>query len=97
MIASLTALAVAYLGGITSVSGAVTAGVMATSGVAFFAMGEVMGAFGTWQAFIGGVLLIVTTIQYPQGIAGALRERVTSARPNRPPRGLRRSSRHVTA
>ncbi|CAB4573172.1 MAG: hypothetical protein F2534_13075 [Actinobacteria bacterium] len=89
MVASLTALAVAYLGGITSVSGAVTAGVMATSGVAFFAMGEVMGAFGTWQAFIGGVLLIVTTIQYPQGIAGALRARVIAGRTPRPRRRRR--------
>ena len=71
--ASLTALSFAYLGGITSVSGAVAAGIVAASGVSFFAMNEVIGSFGTWEAFIGGVLLIVTAIMNPEGIAGAMR------------------------
>lgn len=79
-VASLTALAVAYLGGITSVSGAVTAGIVASSGVAFFATGKLVGSFGTWEALIGGVLLIVTAIQNPEGIAGAFRTRATEAR-----------------
>lgn len=79
-VASLTALAVAYLGGITSVSGAVTAGIVASSGVAFFATDKVIGSFGTWEALIGGVLLIVTAIQNPEGIAGAFRSRAALAR-----------------
>jgi branched-chain amino acid transport system permease protein len=79
-VASLTALAVAYLGGITSVSGAVTAGIMATSGVAFFGMGEVVGSLGTWEALIGGVLLIFTAIQNPEGIAGGIRSKVQAQR-----------------
>jgi branched-chain amino acid transport system permease protein len=87
-IASLTALAVAYLGGITSVSGAVTAGIVATSGVAFYAMGEVAGPLGTWQALIGGVLLIITAVRNPEGIAGAFRARADSRR--RRPRRRRR-------
>lgn len=74
-VASLTALAVAYLGGITCVSGAVTAGVMATSGVAFFAMAEVVGSLGQWAVLIGGVLLILTTVLNPEGIAGGVRAR----------------------
>jgi branched-chain amino acid transport system permease protein len=84
-IASLTALAVAYLGGITSVSGAVTAGIVATSGVAFYAMGEVAGPLGTWQALIGGVLLIITAVRNPEGIAGAFRARADSRRRRRRP------------
>ena len=79
-VASLTALAVAYLGGITSVSGAVTAGIVASSGVAFFMTGKLIGSFGRWEALIGGVLLIVTAIQNPEGIAGAFRTRAQLAR-----------------
>jgi branched-chain amino acid transport system permease protein len=71
--ASLAALAVAYLGGITSVSGAVTAGIVASSGVAFFGMSELIGSFGTWEVLIGGVLLIITAVQNPEGLAGAVR------------------------
>ena len=75
-VASLTALAVAYLGGITCVSGAFTAGVTATAGVAFFGMGEVIGGLGSWEAFIGGALLILTAILNPEGIAGGIRQQV---------------------
>ncbi len=78
VVASLTALAIAYLGGITSVSGAVTAGITAASGVAFFGMSEVIGSLGTWEAFIGGTLLIFTAIQNPEGIAGAVRTQVNA-------------------
>jgi branched-chain amino acid transport system permease protein len=78
--ASLTALAVAYLGGITSVSGAVTAGTVATSGVAFFALSRVSGETGPWAALIGGVLLIVIAIKNPEGIAGSLRGRARARR-----------------
>jgi ABC-type branched-subunit amino acid transport system permease subunit len=72
-LASLTVLAVAYLGGITSVSGAVTAGLMTTSGVLFFGLAEVYDRVGSWEVFIGGVLLIVTAVKNPEGIAGAIR------------------------
>jgi branched-chain amino acid transport system permease protein len=80
VVASLAALAVAYLGGMTSVSGAVTAGVVAASGVAFFATGKIVGTFGKWEGLISGVLLIVMTIRNPEGIAGAIRTRVEHAR-----------------
>ena len=80
VVASLTALAVAYLGGITSVSGAVTAGVVTTSGVVFFATGEVFERLGTWEVFVGGLLLILTAILNPEGIAGGIRKSVAEAR-----------------
>ncbi len=79
-VASLTALAVAYLGGITSVSGAVTAGIVASSGVAFFATTRIIGSLGKWEALIGGVLLIFTAIQNPEGIAGAFRTKAAEAK-----------------
>jgi branched-chain amino acid transport system permease protein len=79
-VASLTALAVAYLGGITSVSGAVTAGIVASSGVAFYGMSRVIGSLGRWEALIGGVLLIFTAVQNPEGIAGAFRAQAAEAR-----------------
>jgi branched-chain amino acid transport system permease protein len=73
-------LSVAYLGGITSVSGAVTAGITATAGVAFYGMNRVIGGMGSWEVLIGGVLLIITAITNPEGIAGGIRLQVTEKR-----------------
>jgi branched-chain amino acid transport system permease protein len=80
VMASLTALSVAYLGGITSVSGAVTAGITATAGVAFYGMSQVIGGMGSWEVLIGGVLLIITAITNPEGIAGGIRLQVAEKR-----------------
>ena len=85
VLASLTVLAFAYLGGITSVSGAVTAGIVGASGLAFYANARLFRAFGIeslgrWEAFIGGALLIVTAIQNPEGIAGAIRAGAAKAK-----------------
>jgi len=79
-VASLTALAVAYLGGITCVSGAVTSGITAASGVSFYALGTITNAFGQWEVFIGGLLLILTAILNPEGIAGGIRKQAAAAR-----------------
>ena len=79
-VASLAALAVAYLGGITSVSGAVASGIVASSGVAFFTTTRVIGSLGKWEFYIGGVLLIFTAIQNPEGIAGAVRSQSAAAK-----------------
>ena len=43
-------------------------------------MSELIGALGTWEAFIGGVLLILTAIQNPEGIAGGIRATVAAKR-----------------
>ena len=79
-IASLTALALAYLGGITCVSGAVASGITAASGIAFFAMSRVVGSLGQWEALIGGALLILTAVLNPEGIAGGIRAQANQAR-----------------
>ena len=80
VIASLTAIAVAYLGGVTSVSGAVTAGVVATSGIAFFTTSRLFDSFGAWEVYVGGIFLILTAILNPEGIAGGIRTQVAEAR-----------------
>lgn len=80
VVASLAALAVAYLGGITSVSGAVASGIVASSGVAFYTTTRVIGSLGRWELYIGGVLLIFTAIQNPEGIAGAFRAQAAAGR-----------------
>lgn len=79
-VASLTALAVAYLGGITCVSGAVTSGITASAGVSFYLLSRVTGVFGQWEVFIGGVFLILTAILNPEGIAGGIRTQVAVRR-----------------
>jgi branched-chain amino acid transport system permease protein len=82
-VASLTALAVAYLGGITCVSGAVTAGITAAAGVSFYFLSTVTSTFGQWEVFIGGLLLILTAILNPEGIAGGIRQQVAEAKRKR--------------
>ncbi len=78
LFASLTLLAFAYLGGITSTSGAVVAGALAAGGIAFKAMGtgwsKVGISFGRWELVVGAVGLIVTAVRFPEGVAGAGRQ-----------------------
>jgi branched-chain amino acid transport system permease protein len=73
VMASLTALAFAYLGGVGTVGGAVAAGLLVPSGVVFFVLSRLSGSVGPWEAFIGGVLLVVMAIGQPEGVAGAWR------------------------
>lgn len=75
VVASLSALAAAYIGGITSVSGALTSGVLAASGIAFYTVGRLSGSAGSWEVVIGGVLLIVTVILNPSGVASLWQRR----------------------
>jgi hypothetical protein len=69
------------------VSGAVTAGIVGASGVAFYSTNRLIGLFrngngglGTWEVLIGGVLLIFTAVQNPEGIAGAIRQQAAAKR-----------------
>ena len=61
-------------------SGAVTSGITASAGVAFFAMSRLTDALGQWEVFIGGVLLILTAILNPEGVAGGIRTQVAERR-----------------
>ncbi len=66
----LSFLAFAYLGGITSVSGAVIAGIGAPLGLAFVVLDRNIELGGSYTLF-AGFALVVTAIFNPEGIAGA--------------------------
>ena len=72
--ASLAYLAFAYLGGITSINGAVVGGMLAPAGLIaitgsyFFADAEIE----NYTAILGGLGMIITAIQNPNGIAPTL-------------------------
>jgi ABC-type branched-subunit amino acid transport system ATPase component/ABC-type branched-subunit amino acid transport system permease subunit len=67
-IGGLALLSTAYLAGVTSVWGGINAGVLAASGIVFIALDRWV-ELGEWFQVITGVLLIVTLIAHPEGIA----------------------------
>lgn len=68
---SLGILAVTYLGGIASISGALTAGAIASGGLVFHALDSWIG-FGRYYMLISGLGLIIAAIFNPEGISGAV-------------------------
>jgi branched-chain amino acid transport system permease protein len=62
--------AFAYIGGITMVSGAIIGGLVATEGLVPYFFERVFGISGDWTLLLGGLLLIVTLIQNPDGVSG---------------------------
>jgi branched-chain amino acid transport system permease protein len=85
---ALTALgliAFAYAGGITLVSGAVFAGLISTEALMPHALDKWLGISGNWFLLFGGVLLIFTLIQHPEGVAGAFYKRMHRRRAVRAP------------
>jgi branched-chain amino acid transport system permease protein len=75
-ITALGLIAFAYAGGITLVSGAVFAGLISTEALIPHALDDWLGISGNWFLLFGGVLLIFTLIQHPEGVAGAFYKRV---------------------
>lgn len=69
----LSILTFAYLGGITSVSGAVVAGTFAPLGIGFVIFDRQLGG-AQWYLLLSGLGLILTAIFNPVGIAGANRK-----------------------
>jgi sulfate-transporting ATPase len=67
-IGGLALLSTAYLAGITSVWGGLNAGILASTGITFIALDRWVD-LGEWFSVISGVLLIVTLIKNPEGIA----------------------------
>jgi len=68
---SLLFLAFAYLGGISSVMGAILAGTLAPNGVTFTAFEKWFSLDPNYVPLIGGVGLIFNAIKNPEGLAGA--------------------------
>jgi ABC-type branched-subunit amino acid transport system ATPase component/ABC-type branched-subunit amino acid transport system permease subunit len=58
-----------YLAGITSVSGGILAGIMASGGLLYIAIDETLST-GIWYEVISGIGLILTVILNPEGIVG---------------------------
>jgi branched-chain amino acid transport system permease protein len=84
VVSALGFLAFAYLGGITTVSGAIVGGLLVTEGLGIHTVNVAFGIPVEYQMLIAGLALILTIMFNPAGIAGAiaasLRKR-TSARP----------------
>lgn len=68
-ITSLVAVALTYLGGISSIGGALVAGLIAQSGVIMQLGGS---SSGRYQIAISGIILILVTIFAPSGIAASV-------------------------
>ncbi len=68
---ALSLIAFAYAGGITLISGAAFAGLISTQALFPYALDKWFGLNGNWFLLFGGVILVVTLIQNPEGVAGA--------------------------
>jgi branched-chain amino acid transport system permease protein len=69
-IASLTILAVVYIGGIATVSGAVVAGIIVNGGVLYVVLNHI-GGISAWWTTLSGVLLVATAVTQPDGVSVA--------------------------
>jgi ABC-type branched-subunit amino acid transport system ATPase component len=69
-VTALSLIAFAYAGGITLISGAVFAGLIAQQGMIQYALQDWFGLSGNWFLLFGGVVLILTLQGNPSGVAG---------------------------
>jgi len=79
-IGGLALLGTAYLAGVTSVWGGVNAGILAASGITFVALDRWVD-LGQWFNVITGILLVVTLIAHPEGLASIGHELADRIRP----------------
>jgi branched-chain amino acid transport system permease protein len=70
---SLVIFAFAYLGGISSVGGAIAGGFLVAGGLVFTFLQQSLGIPPEFTLLLGGLGLIITAIQNPEGVAGRLR------------------------
>lgn len=75
VLTALTFLAFAYIAGITTVSGAVFAGIGVTGGLMSKVLDSTLGIPSQWQVLIGGLALVFVIARQPDGLAGKLAER----------------------
>ena len=80
----------------TVVSGAVFAGLISTEALVPHALDKWLGINGNWFLLFGGVILIFTLIQHPEGVAGAFYKRMHRGKPG-PTREERVFSRRRTS
>jgi branched-chain amino acid transport system permease protein len=68
---ALSLIGLAYVGGVTMVSGALVAGLISVEALFPYAFEKWFGISGNWALLFAGLALIVTLIQNPDGVAGA--------------------------
>jgi len=66
-------LAFAYLGGVTSITGAIIAGLLAPAGIIFVILNRFVNNLGPYYLLASGLGLIVASIFYPEGMVGTFR------------------------
>jgi branched-chain amino acid transport system permease protein len=64
--------AFAYLGGITSIVGALIGGLLVTEGLMTHITEHVLGVPAAYQLIFGGLALIVAIVRAPEGLAGLI-------------------------
>jgi branched-chain amino acid transport system permease protein len=69
LLLALTFIAFAYIGGITSVRGAVLAGLGVTEGIFGHVLDKWVGIPGDWQVLLGGVFMVAILVRSPGGLA----------------------------
>jgi len=84
-VTALSLIAFAYAGGITLISGAVFAGLLSAQALIPYALDKWFGLNGNWFLLAGGVLLIFTLLQNPEGVAGDFYRRTHKRRVVRAP------------
>ncbi|MEP6623086.1 MAG: branched-chain amino acid ABC transporter permease, partial [Acidimicrobiia bacterium] len=80
VVGALAVLALCYLGGIATLSGAVIAGVLASGGVLTQLQGGATGDASSYQFAVSGIVLIVVAILSPDGLVVAFRRGLTRLR-----------------
>ncbi|ANY23620.1 branched-chain amino acid ABC transporter permease/ATP-binding protein [Gordonia terrae] len=75
--------AVFYIAGVTSISGAILAGIIAPGGVMYFAADK-YASFGDYYMLVSGILLVLTVVTSPDGIIGYLHKIPLPGRRRRP-------------
>ena len=85
-VTSLSLIAFAYAGGIAMISGAVFAGLISAQALLPYALEKWFGVNGNYALLFGGVVLILTLLQNPEGVMGTLYKRTHKKAPIVPPK-----------
>ena len=85
-VTSLSLIAFAYAGGITMISGAVFAGLISSQALLPYALEKWFGVNGNYALLFGGVVLIITLLQNPEGVMGTFYKRTHKKAPLVPPK-----------
>src|SRR6185437_13596474 len=75
-VTALSLIAFAYAGGISLISGAIFAGLLSAQALIPYALQDWFGLSGNWFLLVGGILLIFTLLQNPEGVAGDFHRRL---------------------